>query len=160
MRKLQDGDKVARKKWSALLRKRKATGEPYIMFKGNVNKQNPEAYKKNSLKVFMTNICVTGDTIINIKIDDEIFSIAIDEVGELLKVEDKIYVLSKNLKTNNNEWKLITDCGMTSDSAEVYEIEDTETGKKIRCTGDHKLLTTRGWIEAKNLIESDKLIQN
>ena len=38
-------------------RKRKATGEPYIMFKGNVNKQNPEMYKKNGLKVFMTNIC-------------------------------------------------------------------------------------------------------
>jgi ribonucleoside-diphosphate reductase alpha chain len=27
------------------------------MFKGNVNKYNPEAYKKNGLKVFMTNIC-------------------------------------------------------------------------------------------------------
>jgi ribonucleoside-diphosphate reductase alpha chain len=27
------------------------------MYKGNVNKQNPEAYKQNSLKVFMTNIC-------------------------------------------------------------------------------------------------------
>ena len=39
------------------LRKRKATGEPYIMFKGNVNKANPEAYKHNGLKVHMTNIC-------------------------------------------------------------------------------------------------------
>jgi len=27
------------------------------MFKGNVNKQNPPAYKENRLKVFMTNIC-------------------------------------------------------------------------------------------------------
>ena len=27
------------------------------MFKGNVNKNNPEMYKKNGLKVFMTNIC-------------------------------------------------------------------------------------------------------
>ena len=27
------------------------------MFKGNVNKGNPEMYKKNGLKVFMTNIC-------------------------------------------------------------------------------------------------------
>ena len=27
------------------------------MFKGNVSKQNPEMYKKNGLKVFMTNIC-------------------------------------------------------------------------------------------------------
>ena len=57
MRKLRDGDKVARRRWSKLLQKRKATGEPYIMFKGNVNKQNPSAYKDNALKVFMTNIC-------------------------------------------------------------------------------------------------------
>jgi ribonucleoside-diphosphate reductase alpha chain len=57
MRKLQDGNEIARRKWGKLLQKRKATGEPYIMFKGNVNKQNPEMYKKNGLKVFMTNIC-------------------------------------------------------------------------------------------------------
>ena len=57
MRKLQDGDEVARRKWGKLLQKRKATGEPYIMFKGNVNKQNPDMYKNNGLKVFMTNIC-------------------------------------------------------------------------------------------------------
>ena len=57
MRKLRDGDKVARRKWGKLLQKRKATGEPYIMFKGNVNKNNPPAYKDNALKVFMTNIC-------------------------------------------------------------------------------------------------------
>ena len=57
MRKLEDGNEEARRKWSKLLQKRKATGEPYIMYKGNVNKQNPDAYKKNGLKVFMTNIC-------------------------------------------------------------------------------------------------------
>ena len=57
MRKLMAGDKVARRKWGKLLQKRKATGEPYIMFKGNVNKQNPVQYKENALKVFMTNIC-------------------------------------------------------------------------------------------------------
>jgi ribonucleoside-diphosphate reductase alpha chain len=57
MRKLQDGDETARRKWGKLLQKRKATGEPYIMFKGNVNKQNPPMYKENGLKVFMTNIC-------------------------------------------------------------------------------------------------------
>jgi ribonucleoside-diphosphate reductase alpha chain len=57
MRKLMDGDVEARTKWSKLLQKRKATGEPYIMFKGNVNKHNPEMYKGNGLKVHMTNIC-------------------------------------------------------------------------------------------------------
>ena len=57
MRKLEEGDAEARRKWGKVLQKRKATGEPYIMFKGNVNKSNPEAYKQNGLKVFMTNIC-------------------------------------------------------------------------------------------------------
>ena len=57
MRKLEQGDAKARDRWSKLLRKRKATGEPYIMFKGNVNKANPQAYKTNGLKVHMTNIC-------------------------------------------------------------------------------------------------------
>ena len=57
MRNLEAGDAEARQKWAKLLQKRKATGEPYILFKGNTNKNNPEAYKKNSLKVHMTNIC-------------------------------------------------------------------------------------------------------
>tara|TARA_R110000737_G_scaffold137236_1_gene168083 strand:+ start:1082 stop:2866 length:1785 start_codon:yes stop_codon:yes gene_type:complete len=57
MRNLQDGQPEARRKWGKLLQKRKATGEPYIMFKGNVNKQNPPMYKENGLKVHMTNIC-------------------------------------------------------------------------------------------------------
>jgi len=57
MRKLEKGDGEARKRWGKLLQKRKATGEPYILFKGNTNKNNPTAYKENGLKVHMTNIC-------------------------------------------------------------------------------------------------------
>ena len=57
MRKLDAGDKEARRLWGKLLQKRKATGEPYILFKGNTNKGNPDAYRKHGLKVHMTNIC-------------------------------------------------------------------------------------------------------
>jgi len=57
MRRLEGGDSEARAKWGKLLQKRKATGEPYILFKGNTNKNNPQAYKQNALKVHMTNIC-------------------------------------------------------------------------------------------------------
>ena len=57
MRKLEQGDGEARRRWGRLLQKRKATGEPYILFKGNTNKNNPRAYKDNGLKVHMTNIC-------------------------------------------------------------------------------------------------------
>ena len=57
MQKVRQGDKEARKRWTAVIRKRRSSGEPYIMFKGNVNRANPEAYKQNGLKVYMTNIC-------------------------------------------------------------------------------------------------------
>lgn len=57
MQRIEAGEKEARKRWAAVLRKRRATGEPYVMFKGNVNNVNPDAYKKNGLKVYMTNIC-------------------------------------------------------------------------------------------------------
>jgi ribonucleoside-diphosphate reductase alpha chain len=57
MRRLEQGDAEARKRWGKLLQKRKATGEPYVLFKGNTNKNNPAAYKQNALKVHMTNIC-------------------------------------------------------------------------------------------------------
>ncbi len=57
MRNVIEGDSESRKRYAAVQRKRRQTGQPYIMYRGNVNKQNPEAYKRNGLKVFMTNIC-------------------------------------------------------------------------------------------------------
>jgi len=57
MRKLQDRDSEAMSLWLEILKTRVETGEPYIMFKDNVNKNNPLAYAMNNLDVTMTNIC-------------------------------------------------------------------------------------------------------
>ena len=57
MTNLENKDPKALKLWGEILKARLETGEPYIMFKDNVNNQNPEAYKKNNLQVTMTNIC-------------------------------------------------------------------------------------------------------
>jgi len=57
MNKIEDRDQHALKIWGEILRTRLETGEPYIMFKDNVNKANPEGYKKLNLEVTMTNIC-------------------------------------------------------------------------------------------------------
>lgn len=57
MRKIEEGNTESRRRYTAVLQKRRQTGQPYIMYRGNVNKYNPESYKKNGLKVFMTNIC-------------------------------------------------------------------------------------------------------
>lgn len=50
-------NKEAQKLWLDILKSRVETGEPYIMYTDNVNKDNPMAYLMNNLKVSMTNIC-------------------------------------------------------------------------------------------------------
>ena len=57
MRKLEARDPEAMGRWAKVLKSRMETGEPYIMFKDNVNKNNPIAYRMHNLDVTMTNIC-------------------------------------------------------------------------------------------------------
>ena len=57
MRKLESRDPEALSTWATVLKSRMETGEPYIMYKDNVNKDNPIAYRLNNLDVSMTNIC-------------------------------------------------------------------------------------------------------
>jgi len=57
MRKLESRDQDSMALWAEVLKSRMETGEPYIMFKDNVNKNNPIAYMMNNLDVSMTNIC-------------------------------------------------------------------------------------------------------
>ena len=57
MRKLESRDPDALSTWATVLKARMETGEPYIMYKDNVNKDNPIAYRLNNLDVSMTNIC-------------------------------------------------------------------------------------------------------
>ena len=57
MQRLEHRDPEAMELWVEILKSRVETGEPYIMFKDNVNNANPTAYVKNNLDVTMTNIC-------------------------------------------------------------------------------------------------------
>jgi ribonucleoside-diphosphate reductase alpha chain len=57
MKKLEQRDEKSMRIWLEILKTRMETGEPYIMFKDNVNKANPLAYMMNNLDVTMTNIC-------------------------------------------------------------------------------------------------------
>jgi ribonucleoside-diphosphate reductase alpha chain len=57
MKRLNDRDSEAMGLWLEILKSRVETGEPYVMFKDNINKDNPLAYRMNNLNVSMTNIC-------------------------------------------------------------------------------------------------------
>jgi len=159
MRRLGERDSEAMSVWLEILKTRVETGEPYIMFKDNVNKANPLAYAMNNLDVSMTNICVTGDTKVQIKIEKETKEIEIQDLEFALQTNPEVYILSYNQETLEKEYKLITNFGMTNPDAELLEIEDETIGFKLQCTPEHKILTkNRGWVEAQHLTEEDELV--
>jgi ribonucleotide reductase alpha subunit len=159
MNRVEERDPKAIKLWGEILKTRLETGEPYIMFEDNVNNNNPEAYKKNNLHVSMTNICVTGNTKIHIKIGEETKETEIQDLEFTLQTNSEVYILSYNQDTLEKEYKLITNFGMTNPEAELLEIEDETTGFKLQCTPEHKILTkNRGWVEAQYLTEEDELV--
>lgn len=57
MQRVEDKDTKALKIWGEILKTRLETGEPYLMYEDNINNNNPDAYRKNNLRVDMTNIC-------------------------------------------------------------------------------------------------------
>jgi ribonucleoside-diphosphate reductase alpha chain len=57
MNEMLDGDQHKRLLWQEILKARVETGEPYLFFSDNVNRQNPDCYKSNGLDVKTSNIC-------------------------------------------------------------------------------------------------------
>jgi len=57
MNSMLEGDKEKRSTWEEILKNRVESGEPYLFFSDNVNKNNPECYVKNNLSVKTSNIC-------------------------------------------------------------------------------------------------------
>lgn len=57
MEEAKAGDLEKRKLWQEILRTRVETGEPYLFFSDNVNRQNPECYRLQGLTVKTSNIC-------------------------------------------------------------------------------------------------------
>jgi len=154
-------EKVSAKElWRRILEMRMQTGEPYIHFIDESNRKLPNFLKEKGLKVNQSNLCVTGDTIIQVYEVETgtIISVRIDDYINELQFNGKHKVWSYNGETNLGEWKEITNAAMTNPSAEILEIEDEETGKVIRCTPDHKIYTkNRGYVMAKDLQEDDIL---
>jgi hypothetical protein len=73
----------------------------------------------------------------------------------------QIEVLSYNTGINHQEWKPITAFAETSPQAKVIKITDEESGKSIVVTPDHRVFTkNRGYVMAKNLVETDELMIN
>ncbi len=137
----------------AIAKQRIESGNLYVLFDENVQNQN------NFLdKIYSSNLCVAGDTEIDIKADAEFFRIEIKDLDYYLDKFPNLEVSSFNLETRLNEYKEITDFAETSESAKVMKITDEDSGVSITCTPDHQVWTeNRGYVLAKDLVQTDTL---
>ena len=148
----------AKELWQRILEMRMMTGEPYLHFIDESNRKLPQHLKDLGLEIHQSNLCLTGDTLVNVIIDNDKRSIRLDEVITFFNEGKEITVESKNLNSGIVEYSQITNAAMTARNSQLILIEDEESGKSIRCTPEHKIYTkNRGYVMAKDLKEDDIL---
>jgi len=135
-------------------------GEPGIIFIDRINKDNV-LYKISDIE--STNPCLHGDTYIStgkglVKIKD-LYEFNKDKEIEIL-TDDR--VINDKVKHNGRDYY---QNGVTIRKAKVFKtgIKKTinielDTGQILKITPGHKVLTTNGWIEGKNLKPQDQVL--
>ena len=104
------------------------------------------------------NLCVAGDTQVDIMTGGKYYKVNIDELDNILEKVDEVLVKSFDTETRLIEYKKITAFAQTNPKAKVIKITDEETGLSITCTPDHQVWTeNRGYIMAKDLTKNDIL---
>ena len=132
-------------------------GEPYGLINLKLSRkigrlgetQYPDA------EVMGYNPCVVGDTKIDVIIDGKHEKVRVKDMVDMLKEKD-IQVLSYDGK--KSVYAPLTNTWMTKQNAELIRVTDTESGKQLVCTPDHKVFThNRGYVRADELQSSDVL---
>ena len=157
---LDNGDTDAIERFQKAMKLKMVTGKGYFNFIDKVNRQNPKMYKDKGLKVLASNLCLTGDTIIQIKLynNAEIEHIRLDAFVSNFEAGVYTNVLVKTF-SDTISWSSVSAAAQTAIVDELYEIE-SPNGKIIRCTASHKIFTqNRGYVEAQYLIETDELLE-
>jgi len=135
-------------------------GEPGIIFLDRLNRDNvtPELGEIES-----TNPCFHPETLISTeeglvpirelyeKYKDGTFNIYVDKrvQGEKLKLNGRTYY--------KNGVELKPARVFMTGTKQTYKVT-LKNGQELKVTGDHKILTTNGWKEAKDLVENDMVL--
>lgn len=138
---------------SQFVKERTETGRIYVMNIDHCNAHSPWLEQ-----VTMTNLCLVGETLIDIttSLHGDI-TIQLKDLEKYM-TEDNVYIRSYDINSNTHTNSLISAFAQTGESTELFEIE-SKNGHTIQCTPDHKIYTrNRGYVEAKNLVETDDLV--
>ena len=158
MQSMIDGDKDKRNIWVKVHQKRAETGYPYIFFSDTANNNAPQAYKDKGLKIHASNLCLTGDTLVQIRVEGEELTVRMKDLD--FYMDKPVEVKSFDIESGKEVYSSIKLFSQTGESTEIIEIED-EQGNIIKCTPEHKIYTqNRGYVEAQDLKEEDILRQS
>jgi len=98
--------------------------------------------------------CVAKGTKITTK---EFGEINIENLFPTDTLPNDIYNLEKEIHIKTDEgWKLIELLFVTEEQ-EMYELQ-LENGNYLKCSGLHRIMSSRGWVFAKDLTENDEII--
>jgi len=142
------GDKEKYNLFCEILKTRLSSGSPYLVFIDNVNNNNPKCYKERNLKVKLSNLCFTGDTLVAVA--DGSKPKPIKELAE----SGKLFPVYSARKSTKNKWftEIKNAIAFKTGTQPVYEIE-LDDGSSFKCTAEHLLADKDcNWIEAQNSI--------
>ena len=158
--KMKDQEMIRR--WKAMMKLRAIQGKGYIFCVDKANRLAPQMYKDKGLLIKSSNLCLTGDTMIEVsKYEDgkNPISYRMDHFCEMFSFGAQQNMYTKSWDGETVIWSKISNAGQTGVASELIEIE-SENGNIIRCTPDHQILTkNRGWVRAGDLEETDELIE-
>jgi ribonucleoside-diphosphate reductase alpha chain len=141
--------------WYKIIEAQIETGVPYMLYKDAANSKSNQ---KNLGTIKSSNLCLSGDTLVDVRIEGEEYKMRLDEVVDSFKRGNTVFVKSLDTESESIEYQLVTNGAIMSLESDVIEIEDSESGKKIICTPDHQIFTkNRGYVRAEDLVESDIL---
>lgn len=132
------------------------TARIYPYFVDNVGDHG--TFDRFTSPVKQSNLCLSGDSLVDIKINDKFKTVSMIQLNELFKTEDNILVKSYDTSKESEVWSKVTASALMNKSAKVIGIT-MDSGAGLICTPDHKIYANGKWVEAKELAGNSKLVE-
>lgn len=151
---LGQGDAEAIRRYTEMMYTRSRFGKGYIWKSDVANRLAPECIRQTGEKVYASNLCFTGDTLVAVA--DGRNAVAIEQLAKESNGTVKFLVycskqLTKLIGFDTWSKPIIREAvAFKTGTKQVVEVT-LENGDKFKCTPEHQLASFRGtWIEAKD----------